>query len=72
MVSITGAVLFFTSIYQENLQICAELHDKISSLIPEKNMNKIKELGNKYNSYKCNEKIDQWKDLAKYNVVKPT
>lgn len=70
--SVAGGLLFFMPINQETLQICANLHDEISSLIPEKDMTKIEELGNKFDSYKCNERIEQWKDLAKYNVIKPT
>ena len=70
--SIVGGMLFFVPVYQENLQICANLHDEMSSLIPEKDMEKIKELGNKYSSYKCSEKTNQWKDLTNYPVFRPT
>ncbi len=61
--SIIRSMLFFVPVYQENLQICADTHDEISSLIPEKDMKKIKELGNKYNSYKCSEKPTSGKTL---------
>jgi len=72
-VSIAGpALVFFMPLYQENIQICANIHDEMSSLIPEKEMSKIKDLGNKYHSYKCHEKIDQWKDLAEYDVYRTT
>ena len=70
--STIGSLLFFVPIYQENLQICANTHDEMSSLIPEKDMEKIKELGNKYSSYRCSEKTDQWKDLAHYPVYRVT
>lgn len=66
------ALVFFIPLYQENMQICANIHDEMSSLIPEKEIDKIKDLGNKYYSYKCNEKIDQWKDLAEYDVYRTT
>ena len=72
IVSIIGISLFFIPIYQENLRICANTHDEMSSLNPEKDMEKIKELGNKYNSYKCSEKTNQWKDLAQYPVYRVT
>lgn len=70
--STIGGMLFFVHIYQDNLEICASTHDEMSSLNPEKDMEKIKELGNKYNSYKCNEKTNQWKDLAQYPVYRVT
>jgi len=63
-----GDLLFFMPVYQENLRICASIHDEMSSLNPEKDVEKIKELGNKYSSYKCSEKTAQWKDLAQYPV----
>ena len=44
----------------------------MSSLIPEKDMEKVKELGNKYYSYKCNEKTNQWKDIVHYPVNRVT
>ncbi len=70
--STIGSLLFFIPVHQENLQICASTHDEMSSLIPEKDMEKIKELGNKYHSYKCNEKTNQWKDMAHYPVNRAT
>lgn len=70
--SAIGSLLFFIPVHQENLQICADIHDEMSSLIPEKEMEKIKKLGNKYHSYGCSEKTNQWKDLARYPVYRAT